>query len=119
MSDKTENESADPFAQMLSFWDDWTKTWSGAMSQVTGSKAFADTLAQQMQTTLTSAGLARKQAGEAMEQYLQQMNMPTRKEVLGLAQRLAAIEMRLDDLDAKLDQVLDAVRRPRSGSRSA
>jgi polyhydroxyalkanoate synthesis regulator phasin len=42
-----------------------------------------------------------------MEQYLQQMSLPTRKEVVSLAERLTKIEMRLDDLDAKLDEVLD------------
>jgi hypothetical protein len=35
------------------------------------------------------------------------MNLPTRKEVISMAERLTKIEMAMDDLDAKLDEVLD------------
>jgi len=37
-------------------------------------------------------------------QALQQSNMPTRSDVVSLAERLTNIERRLDDLDAKLDE---------------
>jgi len=54
---------------------------------------------------------------------LQQMSLPSRKEVLNLAERLTHIEMRLDDMDAKLDEVLDhlqALRKtPKSGKANA
>ena len=45
-----------------------------------------------------------------MEQYLQQMNLPTRTEVISMAERLTKIEMAMDDLDAKLDEVLDLLK---------
>jgi hypothetical protein len=45
-----------------------------------------------------------------MEQSLQQMSLPTRKDVLGLAGRLTNLEMRLDDMEAKLDEVLDLLK---------
>jgi hypothetical protein len=45
-----------------------------------------------------------------MEQYLQQMNLPTRDQVVNLAERLTNVEMRLDDLDAKLDDTLDQIK---------
>lgn len=100
----------DPFSQMLQFYDDWTKTWAGAMSQMVSSKPVADAMAQQMETNLGAIGLMRRQMGEMMEQTLQQMNLPSRKEVLGLAERLTQIEMRLDDLEAKLDEALDLLK---------
>jgi hypothetical protein len=40
-----------------------------------------------------------------MAQSLRQLNMPTREDFVGLAERLTHIEMRLDDLDAKLDEM--------------
>ena len=55
-------------------------------------------------------GFVRKQVTSAMEQYLQQMNLPTRKEVIDLAERLTHIEMTIDDLDAKIDKVLDLLK---------
>jgi hypothetical protein len=45
-----------------------------------------------------------------MEAYLAQANMPSRAEVISLAQRLTSVEMRLDDMDARLDEILGAVR---------
>lgn len=107
MSEKSEPPESDPLSQMFQFYDDWTKTWAGAMSEAVASKSFADSMAQQLEGSLSVMGLMRRQIGELMEQSLQHMNLPTRKDVLGLAERLINIEMRLDDLEAKLDQLLD------------
>ena len=41
----------------------------------------------------------------AMAQVLGQLNLPTRGEITTIAERLTNIEMRLDDLDAKLDKL--------------
>jgi polyhydroxyalkanoate synthesis regulator phasin len=109
----SEKSPSDPFSQMLQLYDDWTKTWSSAMSEMVASKGFADSVTQQMESGLSTMGLFRRQVNEAMEQYLQQMSLPTRREVLNLAERLTHIEMRLDDLDAKLDGMLDLLRSPR------
>ena len=38
-----------------------------------------------------------------MEQVLTQLNMPTRNDVTRLAERLTNIEMRLDDMEAKIE----------------
>jgi polyhydroxyalkanoate synthesis regulator phasin len=97
----------DPFSRMLQFYDDWAKTWAGAMSQMVTSKPLADATAQQMEAGMTAMGLMRRQMADMMNQSLQQMNMPSRQEVLSLAERLTQIEMRLDDLEAKMDQALD------------
>ena len=44
------------------------------------------------------------------EAYLAQANMPSRAEVVSLASRLTTIELRLDDMQAQLDAILQAVR---------
>ena len=111
MSDKPEKPEGDPFSQMVQFYDDWTKTWAGAASEMTSSKSFADSMAQQLESTLSTTQLMRRQMNDLMEQSLQQMNMPTRKEILGMAERMTNIEMRLDDMEAKLDEVLDLLRK--------
>lgn len=113
MSEKTEkpeNPESDPFSQMVQFYDDWTKTWSGAMSNTVSSRGFADSMAEQMESGLSAMGIMRRQMGELMEQSLQQMSLPTRSDMLSLAQRMTSMEMRLDDLEAKLDEVLDILK---------
>jgi len=112
MGEKDEkSQVSDPFAQMVQFYDDWTKTWASAASQMTSSKSFADSMAQQLESTLSTTQLLRRQMGEIMEQSLQQMSLPTRKQVVSLAERLTSVEMRLDDMEAKLDEVLDLLRK--------
>lgn len=114
MSEGEEKQQGDPFARMLQFYDDWTKTWAGAASEMVSSKPFADSMAQQLEATLSTTQLLRRQMGEIMEQSLQQMSLPTRKEVVQIAERLTHVEMRLDDMEAKLDEVLDLLRARRA-----
>ena len=110
MSEKDEEQAGDPFAQMVQFYDDWTKTWAGAASEMVSSKSFADSLAQQLESTLSTTQMMRKQVSQLMEQSLQQMSLPTRQDILGIAQRLTNMEMRLDDMEARLDQVLELLK---------
>ncbi|MGD2207736.1 MAG: poly(R)-hydroxyalkanoic acid synthase subunit PhaE [Anaerolineae bacterium] len=111
-SEKDERQQeGDPFAQMVQFYDDWTKTWSGAAGEMVSSKNFADSMAQQLESTLSTTQLMRRQMGEIMEQTLQQMSLPSRKQVLSIAERLTNVEMRLDDMEAKLDEMMDLLRK--------
>jgi len=104
---KPEQPEVDPFAQVIQFYDTWAKSWADVMSQTVASKGFADSMGRQLEGSLDALALARRQVGQLMEQYLRQMNLPTRSEVIGIAERLTKIEMAMDDLDAKLDEVLD------------
>jgi hypothetical protein len=111
MGEKDEKSQGDPFAQMVQFYDDWTKTWAGAASEMVSSKSFADSMAQQLESTLSVTQLLRRQMGEIMEQSLQQMSLPSRKQVMSISERMTSIEMRLDDMEAKLDEVLDSLKK--------
>ncbi|MBN1811672.1 MAG: hypothetical protein JXA14_07545 [Anaerolineae bacterium] len=107
MGEEKAEKPADPFSQWVDFWDNWAKSWSAAMSDTVTSKSFADSMGQQMESSLESMGLVRRQVNGMMEQYLKQMSLPSRGEVISMAERLTRVEMALDDLDAKLDEVLD------------
>ena len=51
-----------------------------------------------------SAG-AQKQLGEMMEKYLLAMNLPSRAQMVGMAERLQSIEGQLNEIKAMLHQV--------------
>jgi hypothetical protein len=109
-SERPAAQQADPFAQWLAFWDNWTKTWSEAASDVVASKSFADSMSQQLEGSMDAMALVRRQVSEIMEQYLRQMSLPTRSEVLSLAERITRMEMTLDDVEAKIDEALDLLK---------
>jgi hypothetical protein len=104
------NTQVDPFAQMFQFYDSFAKAWSGVMSETVSSKGFAESMGQQLEGSLDTMTLFRRQFGDLMEQYLHQMSLPTRKEVINIAKRLTQLEMAIDDLDAKMDEVLDLMK---------
>lgn len=108
--EKPEEQAIDPFAQMITFYDSMSKSWAKVMSDAVSSKSFAESMGQQVEGSLESMTVMQKQFGELYERYLQQMNLPTRKEMLNLAERLTRLEMALDDVDAKLDEVLDRLK---------
>lgn len=104
--EKSDKTTVDPFAQMIQFYDAMSKSWAKAMSDTVSSESFARSMGEQMEGSLEVAALMRKQMAEVMEKYLEGMSMPSRKDVINVAERLNKIEMALDDLDAKIDEVL-------------
>jgi hypothetical protein len=112
--EKSQEGQYDPSAMMVEFYDAWTKTWADAMSETFTSERFAESVGKQMETSLDAMAMVRRQVTELMEQYLEQVSLPSRKEILSLAERLTNMEMVLDDLDAKMDEVLNRLDEPRS-----
>src|SRR6185369_11980917 len=101
----------DPTGMFKTMRQESMETWAKLMVQFVSSEAYADTTAKVLDAWLASSGPFRELVENTMNQALANLNMPSRDEVTRLAQRLTNIEMRLDDLDAKLDEVLQAVRR--------
>jgi hypothetical protein len=102
----------DPTGMLKGMRDSSMDAWSKAMIQVVNTEAFAQGTGTMLDAWLTTSVPFRKALEMAMTQVLTSLNLPTRADVISLAERLTNIEMRLDDLDAKLDQ---AQRAPRNG----
>ena len=84
--------------------------WSKMMIQFVNTEAYAQATGAMLDAWLTTSAPFRKAVEAAMTQALVNLNMPTRGDVTALADRLTNIEMRLDDLEAKLDESLRARR---------
>jgi hypothetical protein len=65
-----------------------------------------------------SAG-AQKQLGDLMEKYLVSMNMPSRAQMIGMAERLQAMEGQLNEIKALLQQLLANSGAPAAGPAAA
>ena len=78
--------------------------WSKTMIQLVNTEAYAQATAAALDAWLSTSAPFRKAIESAVAQVLVNLNMPTRTDVVGLAERLTHIEMRLDDLEALLEE---------------
>ncbi len=93
----------DPFNALQTMRDANLDAWSKAMLQLVNTEAYSEATGQVMDAYLTTSAPLRGVLESTMTQVLTQLNMPTRSDVISLAERLTNIEMRLDDLDAQFD----------------
>ena len=115
MSQKPDDTNPfDPTGMFRSMRDAGMDAWSKMMIQLINSDAYAQATSAMLDAWLTTSAPFRKAVESTMTQVLTQLNMPTRADVTGLAERLTNIEMRLDDMEAKLDEGQRAARKPAS-----
>ena len=95
--------ATESWKQMQSIWMDG---WSKMMGEAVGTEQFSKLMGQWLDFYFGWSGPVRKQVEELTERAFEQMNLPTRAELATIGKRLTAVEMRLDDLDAKVDEAL-------------
>jgi hypothetical protein len=101
----------DPTGMLKTMRETGMDSWSKMMIQLVNTDAYAQANGTMLDAWLTNSAPFRKAVESAMAQVLAKLNMPTRADVIGLAERLTNIEMRLDDLEAKLEEVRPAARK--------
>jgi polyhydroxyalkanoate synthesis regulator phasin len=104
MSQKDDSNIFDPTGMLKNMRDAGMDAWSKTMVQLVNTESYAKANAAMLDAWLTSSAPFRKALESTMTQVLTQLNMPTRADVTTLGERLTNIEMRLDDLEAKLDE---------------
>ena len=100
----------DPTGMLKTLRNEQMDSWAKVMIQFVNNEAYADATGKMLDAWLSNSGPFRKLIENTMQQTLANLSLPSRDEVTRLAGRLTNIEMRLDDLDAKLDEVLRTIR---------
>src|SRR5215469_10189609 len=106
MAEETKN-GAKPFDPMEPFRgmrDAYMDVWGKTMVDMVNSEAYAQATGTMLDTYLTVSAPFREAVEKAMLKTLEQLAMPSRADITSLAERMTHIELRLDDLDAKLDE---------------
>jgi len=118
MSNEPESTNPlDPFETMNTMWEanlkNWKsmrdtsmESWSKMMIDMVNSDEYSQATGQWLDTYLTMSQPMKRIIDMTMTQVLTASNMPMRSDVTSLAERLTNIEMRMDDQDAKLDDIL-------------
>jgi|SRR5579884_502554 len=107
----------DPTGILKTIRDANMETWSKMMIESVNTDAYARVTAEMLDAWLSNSAPFRKAIEAAMTKALGNVNMPSRAEVISLAERLTNIEMRLDDMEAKLDESLRAPRKNGAASK--
>src|SRR6201993_4839304 len=91
----------DPLALWQKMMGEMEKGFNAFANQAMASPEFSKAMNQAGGVT---AG-AQKQFGELMEKYLLSMNLPSRAQMVGMAERLQSIEGQLNEIKAMLSQM--------------
>jgi polyhydroxyalkanoate synthesis regulator phasin len=103
----------DPFEPFREMRDAYLDALAKTMVETVSSEAYAKASGAMLDWSLTAASPFRDAMEKSMQQAMQQLSLPSRQEVAALAERFTNLELRVDDLDAKLDRVLDLLTKSR------
>ena len=101
----------DPTGMLKTIRDSNMEAWSKMMIELVNTDAYARVTGEMLDAWLSNSAPFRKAIEAAMTRALGDLHMPSRADVISLAERLTNIEMRLDDMEAKLDEGLRGARR--------
>jgi hypothetical protein len=99
----------DPFESFRGMRDAYLDAMSKTMIEAVNSDSYAQTTGAMLDYYLTASAPFREAIEKSMAQGLQQLSLPSRQELAALSERFTNVEMRLDDLDAKIDKILKVV----------
>lgn len=97
----------DPFGPFREMRDAYLDAMSKTMVEAVNSESYAKATGAMLDWSLTATGSFREAMEKSMSQAMQQLSVPSRQEIAALAERFTNLELRVDDLDAKLDRVLN------------
>jgi hypothetical protein len=99
------NKSWDPLEAWRGMRDAGMDAWAKSMVETVNSDAYTKASGAMLDAYLTASIPFREMLEKTMTTALGELSLPTRADFISLADRLTNIEMRLDDMDAKLDQL--------------
>jgi hypothetical protein len=114
---KNDNKPYDPMEPWRGMRDAYLDAWSKTMVDMVNTEAYAQATGAMLDSYLTVSTPFREALEKAMLKTLEQLAMPSRADIISIAERMTHIEMRLDDLDAKLDDMQKLRAGANTGSR--
>ena len=108
------DKSNDPVAMWQNMIGEMEKGFNSFANQAMASPEFSRVMNQVGGATAN----AQKQFGELVEKYLVSMNLPSRSQMVGMAERLQSIEAQLNEIKALLHQVHHNSAAPAEGYRT-
>ena len=115
MTERNEDgKPADPFEAFRGMRDTYLDAMSKVMINAVNSEEYAQATGAMLNSSLMASAPFREALDKAMATALQQSSMPSRQELAALAGRFTNMEMRLDDMEAKLDRIVELCSMPKA-----
>jgi hypothetical protein len=102
---ENQSQAGDPFEPFRAVRDKYLDAMAKTMVETVNTESYAQATGAMLEGYLTATTPLREAMDKSMSQALQQLSLPSRQEVAALAERFTHMEMRLDDMDAKLDRI--------------
>jgi polyhydroxyalkanoic acid synthase PhaR subunit len=115
--EQNNNKRFDPMEPWRGMRDAYLDNWSKTMVEMVNTEAYAQATGTMLDTYLTVSTPFREAVEKAMLKTLEQLAMPSKADIVSIAERMTHIELRLDDLDAKLDDMQKLAVRPEAATR--
>ena len=112
MAGEKNGATADPFEAFRKVRDTYFEGMSKVMIDAVNTEEYAQATGTLLNNYLTASAPFREAMDNAMVMALEQLSLPSRQQVIALAERFTNLEIRLDDLDAKLDRIVELSSRP-------
>lgn len=109
----SDSKPADPFEPFRAMRDAYLDAMAKTMVEAVNTEAYAQASGTMLEGYLSASAPFREAIEKSMVQALQQLSLPSRQEVAVLAERFTNLELRLDDMDAKLGTI-EKMMRPES-----
>lgn len=107
----------DPLGVMKGLRDASLEQWSKVMGDLVQSEQYARATGEMLDAYVSAAAPFRDALQGAIAKSLAEWNLPSREDVTRIAERMTNIELRLDDMEAKLDACLAAKSSNKSGAK--
>jgi hypothetical protein len=95
----------DPLEPFRGMRDAYLDALAKAMVEAVNTEGYAQATGAMLENSLTISAPFRDAMEKSMLQVLPQLSLPSRQDFAALADRFTNMEMRLDDMDAKLDRI--------------
>lgn len=118
----TENaKPVDSFEAFRGVRDAYLDAMSKVMIKAVNTEEYAQASGNLLDSYLTVSAPVREAIDKSMVLALEQLSLPSRQQVASLSERFTNLEMRFDDIDAKLDRMIElfSVSRPSSAVAAA
>src|SRR5580704_14858853 len=93
----------DPLEPFRGMRDAYLDAMAKTMVETVNSDAYAQASGALLDTSLTMSAPFREAMEKSMLRVLEQLSLPSRQDFIVLAERFTNVEMRLDDMDARMD----------------